>query len=130
MAAGELRQPVPRRRLNSARTIATAVLFLVMLGTIPALAQPAGPPPVETTLEDFFQPGTQPETVIDQMLPGVTCTLCHANYNDDVAPYDRWIGSMMAQAGRDPIFHACLAIAEQDAEFVGDLCIRCHSPNG
>ena len=34
----------------------------------------------------------------------------------------------MAQAARDPLFYACLAIAEQDAAFVGDMCIRCHSP--
>jgi hypothetical protein len=34
----------------------------------------------------------------------------------------------MAQAGRDPLFHACHAIAEQDAGAAGDLCLRCHTP--
>lgn len=105
-------------------------VLLALIAPVTVVAQPSGPPPVETTLEDFFQPGTQPNTVTDQMLPGVTCTLCHADYNDAVAPYERWQSSMMAQAARDPIFYACLAIAEQDAEFVGDLCIRCHTPNG
>jgi hypothetical protein len=37
---------------------------------------------------------------------------------------------MMAQAGRDPIFWATVAIAEQDFDGVGDLCIRCHSTAG
>ena len=36
----------------------------------------------------------------------------------------------MAQAMLDPIFLACLAIAEQDAPSVGDLCLRCHTPGG
>jgi hypothetical protein len=31
---------------------------------------------------------------------------------------------------RDPLFLACMAVAEQDAPSVGDLCIRCHSPGG
>jgi hypothetical protein len=37
---------------------------------------------------------------------------------------------MMANAGRDPIFWATLAVAEQDFDGAGDLCIRCHSTGG
>jgi hypothetical protein len=37
---------------------------------------------------------------------------------------------MMANAGRDPIFWATVAIAEQDFAGSGDLCIRCHSTAG
>jgi len=37
---------------------------------------------------------------------------------------------MMAQAARDPLFKACMAVSNQDVPFVGDLCIRCHSPEG
>jgi hypothetical protein len=37
---------------------------------------------------------------------------------------------MMAHAGRDPIFWATVAIAEQDFDGAGDLCIRCHSTGG
>jgi hypothetical protein len=37
---------------------------------------------------------------------------------------------MMANAGRDPIFWATVAIAEQDFDGSGDLCIRCHSTAG
>jgi hypothetical protein len=40
------------------------------------------------------------------------------------------MGSAMGNAGRDPIFWATLAIAEQDFDGAGDLCIRCHSAGG
>jgi hypothetical protein len=40
------------------------------------------------------------------------------------------MGSAMGNAGRDPIFWATLAIAEQDFDGAGDLCIRCHSSGG
>ncbi len=36
----------------------------------------------------------------------------------------------MTNAGRDPILWAALAIAEQDFDGSGDLCIRCHSTGG
>jgi hypothetical protein len=41
-----------------------------------------------------------------------------------------WQGSMMSQAQRDPLYLACLALSNQDATDVGDLCIRCHAPTG
>jgi hypothetical protein len=37
---------------------------------------------------------------------------------------------MMAQAMRDPLYFASVAIANQDAPESGDLCIRCHAPDG
>ena len=45
-------------------------------------------------------------------------------------PWTGWAGAAMAQAGRDPLFWATLAIAEQDFDGSGDLCLRCHSPVG
>jgi hypothetical protein len=36
----------------------------------------------------------------------------------------------MAQASYDPLFEACMAIANQDAPDSGDLCLRCHLPKG
>ena len=36
----------------------------------------------------------------------------------------------MAHASRDPIFWATVAIAEQAFDGAGDLCIRCHVPEG
>ncbi len=91
---------------------------------------------IGTTLDDFFLPGTQPDTTNGvEFAPIVTannCRGCHEVYNPptEYPIYSRWAGSMMGQAARDPLFHACLAIANQDAAFSGDLCIRCHSPGG
>jgi hypothetical protein len=58
------------------------------------------------------------------------CDNCHGGYNSAVEPAFNWRGSMMAKAGRDPIFWATLAIAEQDFDGSGDLCIRCYSTGG
>lgn len=85
---------------------------------------------VSSTLADFSQPGTQPGTLLDPISTGQSCAACHGGYDYRVEPYQRWASSMMAQASRDPIFHAALAIAEQDADFAGDLCWRCHAPSG
>src|SRR5690606_14543514 len=41
----------------------------------------------------------------------------------------RYAGSMMANSARDPLFRAALQVAEQDAQFSGEFCIRCHVPN-
>lgn len=60
-----------------------------------------------------------------------TCALCHGGTiagNSSSLPHDSWAGTMMANATRDPIFRAALAIANQDAPGVGTFCLRCHSP--
>jgi len=36
----------------------------------------------------------------------------------------------MAHASRDPVFWAAVAVAEQDFDGSGDLCLRCHVPEG
>jgi hypothetical protein len=98
---------------------------------------PGGPPPdllpLGTTLADYFQPGSQPssEVIYDSFVASGNCRVCHAQDNGTpLAVHGPWQGSMMAQAARDPLFHAALAVANQDAAFSGDLCIRCHSPGG
>ena len=86
--------------------------------------------PVPSTLRDFDQPGTQPHEDGLNTLDPNNCALCHGDFDDDTEPSFGWAGSMMANASRDPLFEACLAIAEQDAEGSGDLCLRCHIPKG
>jgi glucose/arabinose dehydrogenase/PKD repeat protein len=82
---------------------------------------------VPTTLRDFQQPGTQPfEGGAFQAQSG--CNGCHSGYDAAVEPGRNFRGAMMSQAAHDPLFYACLAIAEQDAPSSGDLCIRCHAP--
>jgi cytochrome c553 len=84
---------------------------------------------VPTTLRDMDLPGTQPFGLVFEDADA-NCVTCHGNYRTAVEPWYQWRGSMMAQAMRDPLFLACLTVAEQDAPSVGDLCIRCHTPGG
>lgn len=85
-------------------------------------------------------PGTQPLEVSNLESPN-KCDNCHFGYNDSNTaaagegepqdePVTGWRGGAMGNAGRDPIFWATMAIAEQDFDGVGDLCIRCHSTGG
>ena len=83
----------------------------------------------DTVPTDIQQPGTQPGEVSNLETPD-KCDNCHGGYNSTVEPAHNWRGSMMANAGRDPIFWATVAIAEQDFDGAGDLCIRCHSTAG
>jgi len=78
---------------------------------------------------EIQQPGTQPNEVGNLETPD-KCDNCHGGYNKAVEPAFNWRGSMMGNAGRDPIFWATLAVAEQDFDGAGDLCIRCHSTGG
>ncbi|TFH41897.1 MAG: hypothetical protein E4G94_07185 [ANME-2 cluster archaeon] len=61
---------------------------------------------------------------ISQLDPVTNCRHCHGGYDPAVEPNHIWIGSMMARAGRDPIFRGTHAIAEQDFDGSGDLCLR------
>jgi len=80
-------------------------------------------------------PGTQPAQGVNLEAPN-RCLNCHADYDHAVEPGFNWKGSMMAQAARDPIFWACFAVAAQDSIWAlgnpnaGDLCERCHFPEG
>ncbi len=84
---------------------------------------------VSTTLNDFFLAGSQPGQSGQLETPD-KCDNCHGGYDAKVEPAFNWRGNMMAQSARDPFFYACMTIANQDAAFAGDLCIRCHSPAG
>jgi len=81
------------------------------------------------TPTDVQQPGTQPHEVV-ALEDSQNCRACHAYYDPITEPYQNWQGSMMAHAGRDPVFWAAMAIAEQGFDGVGNQCLRCHSPNG
>jgi hypothetical protein len=83
---------------------------------------------VPATLQDFFVPGTQPLALNDPIQSSPNCATCHGNYDEVSEPLRRWSASMMGQAGRDPIFYAALAIANQDVDFGGEICLRCHAP--
>jgi len=97
-------------------------------GVFTIIGRPAGYAP--TTMRDVDMPGSQPFEANTFEDPDTNCATCHGNYNYLVEPSYQWNGSMMAQAMRDPLFLACLAVAEQDAPSVGDLCLKCHTPTG
>ncbi len=87
-------------------------------------------PSVPSTLADFYGPGSQEGQINISLQEAHECTTCHSDFDIEREPYRPWAASMMGQGGRDPIFWAALAVAEQAAPFVGDLCIRCHVPRG
>jgi len=87
-------------------------------------------PPIPTTINDFFQPGTQPFGLTVPIQSVDDCAACHGDYHSDHEPYRPWAASMMGQSMRDPLFLAALTVANQDAAFAGDLCLRCHTPGG
>jgi hypothetical protein len=85
---------------------------------------------VASTLRDFDMPGTQPFEHGAEFASSASCASCHGGYDAAVEPYSNWQGSMMANASRDLLFQANMAIANQDAANSGDLCLRCHLPRG
>jgi hypothetical protein len=87
-------------------------------------------PPVPTTIDDYKQPGTQPFGLNAPIQSVEQCLACHGDYDAEHEPYRPWAASMMGQSMRDPLFLAALTVANQDASFAGDLCLRCHTPGG
>lgn len=101
----------------------TLVLTVACLASLAWSRRQATSVPTEVQM-----PGTQPgEVILPQ--PG-ECDQCHGGYDALVEPTHNWRGGMMAQATRDPLFWASVAVAEQDFSGSGDLCLRCHTPNG
>jgi len=82
---------------------------------------------------DFTPHGTQPG-LLHQLQPAQDCQGCHWSYQIgpgvSFLPFDTWGGSMMAHAGRDPLFWAALDVANNDIPGVGEWCLRCHAPQG
>jgi hypothetical protein len=118
-----------RRRTAFALMLSTVSLVIL---TIPAEGWTSLPVVDD---QNLFMPGTQPGGA--GTFRGVSyCEACHGGYDEDVEPAHNWRGSMMAQAARDPLWLASLAVADQDSIWAlgnpnaGDLCIRCHSPTG
>jgi hypothetical protein len=106
------------------------LLLLGGLGSIAFVAIAFAGTPVPTTLEDFKLSGTQPLGIAHPIANATECGACHGFYDEAHEPWNTWSASMMGQSARDPIFYAALSVANQDADFAGDLCLRCHTPSG
>ncbi len=110
------------------RTLLLLPVFAIVTATAGLGTGFFGTTQIPTTLADFFGPGTQPLGLMEDILPSADCQGCHSDYDYDSEPYRRWVSSMMGQAGRDPIFYACMTIANQDVADAGEMCLRCHAP--
>lgn len=67
----------------------------------------------------------------------VTCMACHGGVLAQQAGHSgNWAGSSMGNAARDPVHRAVQIIVEKTVESLGagagagNMCYRCHSPNG
>jgi len=122
--------------LKKSRIVVSSFLIIAAL-VVPVLLIAAGTVPT-----DIMMPGTQPVGVDNPpAMSSVGNCGCHSNVNTDpeLDPVYGWDGAMMGNAGRDPLFWATVAVAEQDFIYnpdpsarggVGDLCIKCHSTGG
>ena len=99
---------------------------IVFMCCLSALAGGASADPLPSTSEDFVLPGTQPNTLPLEIRLENQCSLCHTVEAIGLS----WRGTMKAHGGRDPLFTAAMAVANQDAPGSGELCIRCHMPRG
>lgn len=78
-----------------------------------------------TSAQNFYLPGTQAGGLSTLLQTSLDCDICHA------APiYDRWRGSVMSQAGRDPLLWSALAVSNAYAPGSGEYCLRCHTNRG
>ena len=110
---------MPKVRIN----LPLAVIVSALVGlSRPSSAQDAG------DAGGIFLPGTQPRELTMDLRSPALCDSCHGGYAD-YAANDTWQGTMMANAARDPLFHAALTVANQDRPGSGKLARR-HSPRG
>ncbi|MCI0551538.1 MAG: hypothetical protein L0287_11325, partial [Anaerolineae bacterium] len=115
------------------RSIIHSVLFFFVFTFLAVRAYCWDPVPVKSD-QNVFMPGSQPGS--NNLESATKCDNCHGGYNRAVEPAHNWRGSMMSHAARDPLWLACLTVADQDSVWAlgnpnaGDLCTRCHTPTG
>ncbi|MCC6322548.1 MAG: hypothetical protein IT438_14060 [Phycisphaerales bacterium] len=100
----------------------------IVLGVVGAATVVAGTI-IDLTMADLHLRGTQAGSVPTGMvLTSQNCNVCHSGFSVENDPMSTWSGSLMAQAGRDPLFFAQMSLANQDAGNAGYFCMRCHVP--
>lgn len=112
--------------MTQARTQLRRILVMAIAMTAPRILHGQ---PIPMTIEDFHLSGTQVgDTSPTSITTSDNCSACHADYDPLNEPYKTWAGSLMGQAGRDPLFFAQMTTANQDVANVGYFCMRCHVP--
>ncbi|MCU0580219.1 MAG: NapC/NirT family cytochrome c, partial [Desulfobacterota bacterium] len=115
----------------------------IVSADVPGRPSPGGPAGAGTSVPE---PGNQQQEQPNITFPApynvfefvVTCMACHGGAIDQTAGHGaNWAGSNMASATRDPVFRAKQLIFNLTAKALpgmgdgaGNLCFRCHSPNG
>ena len=132
VSSAERMSRTPRSERRAPRSIAATIAASIPAALIgPALigslvAGPGSASAAPTLPGELSNPLADPED----------CAECHSFPNSPetkedplVAPI-AWQGTLMANAARDPVFWAGVAIASQDEEEPGETedCVRCHSP--
>jgi len=127
--------PSARLRLAALLVITLAVVGVVY-ADVPGRIGPRGTVP---------NPGTQQQELANITFPApynvyefvVTCAACHGGTIDQqAAHFGNWAGTAMASAARDPVFRANNLIVNNAVKALtgkdgaGNMCFRCHSPNG
>ncbi|MFT3788487.1 MAG: multiheme c-type cytochrome [Tepidisphaeraceae bacterium] len=125
--------------MSVALALGSLTIFGATSTTVPAtLPALAGLPELPSWGRGAFQP--HGANAVFASADG--CALCHSaspnakalwsTTGEDVSPYGLWRGTMMANASKDPYFHAQLAreaeVNPAIAEQAQQLCIRCHAP--
>lgn len=111
--------------ISFAKPASTHAAPMAQWDTVSHLLAPSG-------AVDFTPHGTQPGLLFS-LQPAGSCNGCHGGSSGNEShfrPHPTWSGSMMANAGRDPLFWAALDVANKDVPGSGDFCLRCHSPAG
>lgn len=78
----------------------------------------------------------------DRFVTSTACAMCHSNHRDatamrdeqnrEIAPFNLWQGTMMANASRDPLWRAMVTAEMKQspgaAAAIEAKCMRCHAP--
>lgn len=117
-----------RARLSVVELMSRHRWLVIVLGSS-AFVGAVGAAILNLTMADFHLPGTQVGDVSPStFLQSSTCRACHGDFAPASDPYTTWKGSLMGNAGRDPLFYAQMATANQDVANAGYYCLRCHVP--
>ena len=96
---------------------AADTLELLREFTPSAPASPARPKGMVSGFVDYTPNGSQPG-LTHGIFPSGNCRACHAGAPFQLhTPRNSWLGSMMANASRDPVFWAALDVANADGDF-------------
>jgi hypothetical protein len=108
-------------------------------GETPSLLDPEGVAPGDTGILSLEESRL---TKFGLFTSSPACAQCHSNHNvasamrdesgAELAPFNLWRGSMMANAARDPFWWAQtaseVALSPDRKEEIEGICMRCHTP--